>query len=612
MSQKAITIQTPDWETPHITADDDAFIYASLAGVQSGILGNLQCARINANAVQISGGGVMNRGHILRIPADEVLELTVDSETASYERYDIVAAEFVKGGGETADSYEIKIVKGESSSTIPQAPTMVTSDLIDSGDVNQVALFKLWINGTSGPVVLETLSEKLQDINAERLVDQVYDRITQRTYQQSRAVRYGVKINKLESDPAARVTYIYDAAGMTPAHMDYDNDIFDYGSWENAFFVSGNRPVMLSPDRTVAYELDPNDYSLKKSGASSDVTDESTTLNAMSEFPLIWLCQYEVDNYEYVIVSNVQYDETYRADAYTRADGTIAQYMYLPMFAGSYSGAGGDKLRSLMGKNLFALNDAANEQALASANGNGWTVIPWCRRNLVNCLLLIMGKSENISAVFGRGNSQYITARTISESGGLSATGQFYGANNVFDQVKVFHMEDWWGNRAERIIGLAISDNKFKVKMTPPYDLSGYVDTGYNAMGRSANAEYVKDSYMTGYGGRILKIPSSITGASYGSDSTYLCAQYYYNWMDPPNSTYAIAGRNAAQDIAFSPNESSYIGASISCESPIDAVIPEMYEGGKDREARDELELLKSNFQVATTAEYQQAIGDDW
>ena len=157
MGQKAITIQTPDWEVPHITADDDAFIYSSLAGTQSGILGNLQCARINANAVQISGGGVMNRGHILRIPADEVLELTVDSETAGYERYDIVAAEFVKGGGETADSYEIKIVKGESSSTIPQVPTMVTSDLIDSGDVNQVALFKLWINGTSGPIVLETL-----------------------------------------------------------------------------------------------------------------------------------------------------------------------------------------------------------------------------------------------------------------------------------------------------------------------------------------------------------------------------------------------------------------------------------------------------------------------
>ena len=69
MSQKAITIQTPDWEIPHITADDDAFIYASLAGVQSGILGDLTCVKVDNNTVRLSGGGVMNRGHILRIPA---------------------------------------------------------------------------------------------------------------------------------------------------------------------------------------------------------------------------------------------------------------------------------------------------------------------------------------------------------------------------------------------------------------------------------------------------------------------------------------------------------------------------------------------------------------
>ena len=602
MSQKAITIQTPDWEAPHITADDDAFIYASLAGVQSGILGDLTCVKVDNNTVRLSGGGVMNRGHILRIPADEVLELTVDSGTASYERYDIVAAEFVKGGGETADSYEIKIVKGESSSTIPQAPTMVTSDLIDSGDVNQVALFKLWINGTSGPIVLGTLSEKLQDINAERLVDQVYDRITQRTYQQSRAVRYGVKINKLESDPAARITYIYDAVGMAPAHMDYDNDIFDYGSWENAFFVKNNRPVMLNPDRTVAYELDPDDYSLKKSGAPSDADDESTTLNAMSEFPLIWLCQYEVDNYEYVIVSNVQYDETYRADAYTRADGTIAQYMYLPMFGGSYDGS---RLRSISGQVLANNTSMQSEFDYAAANGAGWTVIPWCRRNLINCLLLIMGKSENSKVIFGRGNV-YGVGDSLN-SGTLNSKGQFYGYNDTTHQVKVFHIEKWWGDRYDRIAGL-ISDNKrVKTKMSPPYNLtgSGYIDTLVDFP--SSNGQQ-KDTRMTQYGRFPITVGALI--------STYVCGYILLlSRAELPacvGSGYDDNAISSAPTLRFTEASASYVGASISCESPIDAVIPEMYEGGKDAEAREELELLKSNFQVATTAEYQQAIGDDW
>ena len=596
MSQKAITIQTPDWEVPHITADDDAFIYASLAGVQSGILGDLTCVKVDNNTVRLSGGGVMNRGHILRIPADEVLELTVDSGTAGYKRYDVVAAEFVKGGGEVADSYEIKIVKGESSSTIPQAPTMVTSDLIDSGDVNQVALFKLWINGTTMSVA-QRMIDTIQDANAEQLTNYAYTRIGQRSYREERGVRYGIKINKLESDPEARITYIYDAEGMTPAHMDFQNGVFDYGSWENAFFVSGNRPVMLSPDRTVAYELDPNDYSLKKSGASSDVADESTTLNAMSEFPLIWLCQYEVDNYEYVIVSNVQYDETYRADAYMRADGTIAQYMYLPMFGGSYDGT---KLRSLSGKALSNNTTMQTEFDYAAANGAGWTVIPWCRRNLINCLLLIMGKSEDSKEIFGHGNAY---AGSNLNSGTLNNKGQFYGYSGTTRQVKIFHIEKWWGDRGDRIAGLISNNGRVKTKMSPPYNLtgSGYIDTLVDL----PSFGYQKDTRMTQYG----RFPITIGAET----STYVCGHIFvHSGTQSPACVGSTDFASSASTLSFAKGSNSYTGASISCESPIDAVIPEMYEGGKDAEAREELELLKSNFQVATTAEYQQAIGDDW
>ena len=604
MSQKAITIQTPDWEVPHITADDDAFIYASLAGVQSGILGDLTCVKVDNNTVRLSGGGVMNRGHILRIPADEVLELTVDSGTAGYKRYDVVAAEFVKGGGEVADSYEIKIVKGESSSTIPQAPTMVTSDLIDSGDVNQVALFKLWINGTTMSVA-QRMIDTIQDANAEQLTNYAYTRIGQRSYREERGVRYGIKINKLESDPEARITYIYDAEGMTPAHMDFDNGVFDYGSWENVFFVRENRPVMLNLDRTVAYELDHDDYTKKTTGTASDIDDEDMPLNAMSEFPLIWLCQYEVDNYEYVIVSNIQYDETYRADAYTRADGTIAQYMYLPMFGGSYDGT---KLRSLSGQVLANNTTMQEEFNYAAANGAGWTVIPWCRRNLINCLLLIMGKSEDSKKIFGRGNV-YLTIDL--NSGTLNNKGQFYGYNDTTHQVKVFHIEKWWGNRKDRIAGLISDNRRVKTKMSPPYNLtgSGYIDTLVNLP--SLIYGYQKDTRMTQYG----RFPITVGAGT----STYVCG--YITGHSAPERPACVGSAvigsstvtgSSAPALFFTERSDPYTGASISCESPIDAVIPELYEGGKDAEAREELELLKSNFQVATTAEYQQAIGDDW
>ena len=55
-------------------------------------------------------------------------------------------------------------------------------------------------------------------------------------------------------------------------------------------------------------------------------------------------CQYEVGNYEYIIVSDTRVDSSYHDDAYRRADGTVADIMYMPIYGGSYDGA---KLRSL-------------------------------------------------------------------------------------------------------------------------------------------------------------------------------------------------------------------------------------------------------------------------
>ena len=146
MGQRAITIYTPSSADPHITADDDAFIYQSPYNVISGIIGDMTCTKVDNNTVRLSSGGVMNRGHILRIPDDENLDLTVETGAAGYKRYDSVIAEFVKGGGNDADTYEIKVVKGTATTGTPTAPTMTHSSLSAKDDVNQIELFRLYIN----------------------------------------------------------------------------------------------------------------------------------------------------------------------------------------------------------------------------------------------------------------------------------------------------------------------------------------------------------------------------------------------------------------------------------------------------------------------------------
>ena len=411
--------------------------------------------------------------------------------------------------------------------------------------------------------------EPIDKAASVREIVYIHDKLETEIDEVKNLEHYGIRIEKANSNPASRITYLYDAANFAPVGMDYTNDVFNYGSWGDAFFVKGNRPVMLNADRTVAYELDASDYSKKLDGTASDIDDETTTLNAMSEFPLIWLYQHEDENYEYIEIANYQINDNFVADAFTRADGTIADYMYLPIYGGSYDGA---KLRSLSGKVMMSNTDAQTEINRAAAVGDGWTIIPWCRRNLINCLLLIIGKSENVKAVFGNGNiSGYVNDAAqnygMFDTGRLDDKGQFYGTNDSASQVKVFHMEKMWGDRWDRVAGYICDKGRIKVKMSPPYNLtaSGYVDTGIDAP--TANG-YQKDSYMTRYG----RFPKTTTGAS---ATTYLCAYYYINLGIVAIAHVGGQCNNGASCSAASVDLRDaataaywHLGASLSCESP--------------------------------------------
>jgi hypothetical protein len=85
--------------------------------------------------------------------------------------------------------------------------------------------------------------------------------------------RYGMRINLLDSNPATRVKYLYDAVGMTPAGMNFAGGGFDYGDWGDIWFVKKNRPVMVRTDGTVDYELNHENHALKLNGGASDITN---------------------------------------------------------------------------------------------------------------------------------------------------------------------------------------------------------------------------------------------------------------------------------------------------------------------------------------------------
>ena len=141
------------------------------------------------------------------------------------------------------------------------------------------------------------------------------------------------------------------------------------------FFVKNNYPAMVRYDETQDYKLDQNDHTKKEDGeTASDVSNTAYGGNAMSVFDgsgdkgKIWLSQYEIGNYEYIVISNAQYDESFNDDAYVREDGSHGNKLYFPMFGGSYDGT---RLRSLAGQKVMHTTSAATEIARAKANGAG-------------------------------------------------------------------------------------------------------------------------------------------------------------------------------------------------------------------------------------------------
>jgi hypothetical protein len=344
--------------------------------------------------------------------------------------------------------------------------------------------------------------------------------------------RWGIKIAKATADPDARVEYLYDAVGMTPAKMNFISGEFEYGDWK-PFCDAMNRPVMLNPDGTVVEVLDPNDQTKKLDGTASGISSTTHSLNAMSEFKRLWLRTYEDVDYQYIIFSNVQYDENYHAEAFTDASGNIRDRMYYAMFEGSNVSS---KLRSLATGAMMTSQTAATEISYAEANGAGWHTNYKSQRDFITYLLALISKSTNSQAAFGQGNSN---SAAFIAPGALKDKGRFWGDDATDAAVKVFFIEHFWGNYWKRMSGLLYSDAaKILIKSTPPYSLTGvgYTNTDVTLTGTSG--EYVAAGILTDAG----FLPTTAGG----SDSTYFADALFYATPAAGVFNVAMVGGNRA------------------------------------------------------------------
>ena len=302
------------------------------------------------------------------------------------------------------------------------------------------------------------------------------------------------------------------------AYMDFENNRFEWGDWRNAPFLP--RPCMLKRNGEVAYYLDPNDYGKKADGTASDVANSAFDGNAMMEWNTVFMKKYRDRNRIYVFFSNVKQDSGFECFSTLKSDGTYAEHFYTPIYEGNLV----DNVMRSLSLNAVAQSGttADQEAAYAEANGAGWTTTVWADEDLITALFVLMFENTDSQAALGNGNINGGTsAAAFLPTGSGNQKGMFWGSTANNQCVKVFGMENWWGNRWRRPNGVLLIEGIYHVKMTRS-TADGSTATGYNRTGAGYintglttegdyNAAYISRVHAGKYGFLAAKAAGSST-----------------------------------------------------------------------------------------------------
>ena len=377
------------------------------------------------------------------------------------------------------------------------------------------------------------------DVIADRLSD-IRNAIKGRP---SGPIIYGFHIDSSESDPATAVSYLADAVGMTPAHMNFTNGTFNWGSWEDAFFIP--KPCMLKYDGTVDYYLDPNNYAYKEDGVTpSDIADPTYGGNAMMEWGQngykIWykIVPDATPTSASVYIANYKADDDFKAWSFINNQGLYVDHFYTPIYNGAIVNDGeNDVLRSLSGiagSSLCKGKTASVESQMARRNYTAdiWDTEVYSDILLINLLLVLISKTLDSQTAFGKGliDSGSESVNNGFTTGVHNAKGLFFGTNSgaastYTNAVKVFGMENWWGFQWRRFAGLVNVNGTAKYKMT-----RGKQD-GSNA------ADYVIGTSASNYSGYL--VGGSLPTAS----GTYIQTQTFNDDMPTPTVVQADSNK---------------------------------------------------------------------
>lgn len=307
-------------------------------------------------------------------------------------------------------------------------------------------------------------------------------------------------IDLSDSNPATCVSYADDAANMKPGDT----------AWDEFF---GHYPCLFKDGAEVG-KLNPNDFSKFADGTNADITSGAAG-DVMIAFPRRGVKITTSGTKVTVSMTNGASEDGFSYLAHQRGE-TNKDVFYLGVYKGFVDSG---KLRSLSGKTPTVKQYIQTFRTQAQANGAGYEQSAFYQLLFRQCMYILKYKNLNSQQAVGNGyvwapDGQLIPVQT----GATNASGMDWGDKTALtSRVKLFGMEDFWGNVYEFIDGLYINTTWNILTATDGFNDSG---TGYTDCGKGASDNQTSGFMQSAQGtAQTGFIPKTFAG----SETTYYC-----------------------------------------------------------------------------------------
>lgn len=328
-----------------------------------------------------------------------------------------------------------------------------------------------------------------------------------------------LKIDLTNSNPLTCCTYHDDATEMIPGSKEWDD-----------FF--GHYPCLFKNGYEVG-KLKRDDFSQFEDGRSADITSGSAG-DVMIAFPRRGVKISTSGNIVTVSMTDDPDNSDFKYYAHTKKTAR-KEIFYLGAYKGWKDGL--NKLRSLKDKAPTPNETISTFRTQSQANGSGYEQSAFFQLIFRQVMYLLKYKNLNSQATIGQGYVEG-TNRTTIDTGGSEAYGmdseiiKRTNPSYMTDKkhhVKLFGLEDFWGNIGEWIDGFVTDSSRNIFTTTGLYNNHG---SGYKNNGNNGSSSGT---------GAYMGIPSGTTELGFilkdsgGSTTTHFCD---YANLYPDNSAY--------------------------------------------------------------------------